>query len=874
MRHPKPRRGSPATVRKTSAVGRLNSPGSTRCYFYSSGNSPYSSPVPLKCRPAHLPQLPNKTLDLYIDGEQHERNLRCKNEHKKGAPVAGSCCLLDNQLVHRPRQPPRVLSTAPASPANDRDHWRLCSCGKGKDTCLCRLSRDWRKDVVGPVSPRKLARNVVENLSHVFPQGLKVEQVDFNSETTGTTVEDIYEDHSESHPAPQSYCFTQPDSDCHPSEDPDAVANGYCRNEILDPDDYPVGMKHKNPFYSVKKEEYVDAELRRKAKEAEQRVMLLSEDIDQVDLQNGDDNISTLLQVISDITDDRRILALEVSAQIKSRIAERASASEAIKCSQVELDTWTRRLEREKNEVQAHLEKELERRSSDWSSKLESYQSEEQRLRERVRELAEQNVSLQREVASFSSRDAESRSRVMSLDMQLNEAMARLEEGKAENTKLSESLLQLQDYSKGVEADRGCIKRNYNEKLKENKELQKAITRLQRICGEQEKTISGLRQGISDDICDQSTQKVDVVAKLQMEQVRLTGVEQMLRRELESCGHEVESLRHENINLLGRLQNTGNCPVSTIKLDQELCTRVDSLQKHSLSLLDDSGQLCSKLLEFVKENTYLIPELPSSEAQEVQHGFDGYSIMEYDMRFQSFLRGVKNLKRSLQISSAIVQEKANLDASKSERNVNEIAPSGQSLNQASELWSCLGKVQSATDCKRERSFLVGKVVFDAELELQSEILITKVLREKLFFKELEIEQLQAELATSVRGHDILRSQIQRSQDTISCLAHKMKDLELQALRKDENINQLQSDFQECMKELSITRSILQKVSVERDLMWEEVKQYSEKTMLLNSEVNSLKKKIEALDEDILLKEGQITILKDSLASKPFDLLPM
>ena len=76
-----------------------------------------------------------------------------------------------------------------------------------------------------------------------------------------------------------------------------------------------------------------------------------------------------------------------------------------------------------------------------------------------------------------------------------------------------------------------------------------------------------------------------------------------------------------------------------------------------------------------------------------------------------------------------------------------------------------------------------------------------------------------------------------------------------------------------MKELTILRGILPKVSQERDLMWEEVKQYSERNMLLNSEVNVLKKKIEALDEDILLKEGQITILKDTISNnKTFNLL--
>lgn len=53
--------------------------------------------------------------------------------------------------------------------------------------------------------------------------------------------------------------------------------------------------------------------------------------------------------------------------------------------------------------------------------------------------------------------------------------------------------------------------------------------------------------------------------------------------------------------------------------------------------------------------------------------------------------------------------------------------------------------------------------------------------------------------------------------------------------------------------------------------WEEVKSYSEMNMLLNYEINMLKRKVDTLDEDFLMKEGQITILKDSIG-KPFDLL--
>lgn len=92
------------------------------------------------------------------------------------------------------------------------------------------------------------------------------------------------------------------------------------------------------------------------------------------------------------------------------------------------------------------------------------------------------------------------------------------------------------------------------------------------------------------------------------------------------------------------------------------------------------------------------------------------------------------------------------------------------------------------------------------------------------------------------------------------------------LKKDDNINRLQSDLQESTKELTVVRGILPKISEERDLMWKEVKQYNERNMLLNSEVGMLKKKVEALDEELLIKEGQITILKDTIGSRPFDIL--
>lgn len=66
-------------------------------------------------------------------------------------------------------------------------------------------------------------------------------------------------------------------------------------------------------------------------------------------------------------------------------------------------------------------------------------------------------------------------------------------------------------------------------------------------------------------------------------------------------------------------------------------------------------------------------------------------------------------------------------------------------------------------------------------ELKAETLLTSLLREKLYSKEQEVEQLQAELATAVRGNDILQYELQNAMDSLSCVNHKLKDRELQVI---------------------------------------------------------------------------------------------
>ncbi|XWS56496.1 hypothetical protein CRYUN_Cryun09bG0090200 [Craigia yunnanensis] len=793
------------------------SSGSSRMHHDSSGSSSSCSS-----------NLSSKVIDCYIDGEQQQESSKSKNSSKRNNLGNGGG-----------RLPPRVQYTAPSSPTDSaKEKNKSHSYREAKGTRLHFSSRDWVENGFGHESPRMIAKNVIERLSqtHTVPRSSSKE---FDHHIPFTT-EDVY----------GGYLNRCPDSKLDMLAQKSCVTDEPYENVIRFHEDFS-GLEEQNCFHqgsydglnSSETEEDTDVELQRRSKEAEERVLLLPEALEQERfLRDSGFDVSSLIQTIRHLTEEKINLALEVSDLLQSRIAERACAREELRMARAELESQTKKLEKEKHEIQLGLEKELDRRSSDWSLKLEKYQSEEQRLRERVRELAEQNVSLQREVSSFNEKETENRSIMTHSAEQLKELTRRVEKLNDENQDLRQNLSLLQEKYRAALGDLDCIRRNFEEKEKECKELHKSITRLLRTRSEQEKTIEGLQEGYNEEIeKKQSVEKNEKqVKKLQMEQMRLTGVELALRREVESCRLEVDSLRHENIDLLNRLKGNGkDIGALTFKLDKELRNRVCCLQNQGLSMLNVSTHLSSKLIEFIKGR--------ASQLQETQQGLDGQFIVESDMKVQGFKRGIESLTRSLQTISTLLHEKSSSVGPNSHLACMDPDGSMKLNNQSSE-----------------------EII---RTELKAEKLLTSLLREKLYSKEHEVEQLQAELAAAVRGNDILRCEIQNAMDNISCLTHRLKDLELQILKKDKKISCLQNDLQESMKELTILRGILPKVSQERDLMWEEVKQYSERNMLLNSEVNVLKKKIEALDEDILLKEGQITILKDTISNnKTFDLL--
>ncbi|KAL6896649.1 hypothetical protein ACP4OV_007221 [Aristida adscensionis] len=773
-----------------------NDSPASRCCSCSAGHSPVSSPIALRCRSTRLSNLLNKNdvLDRYIDG-QEDSNTNEKQKQYSSATSMGSNL----------GRPPRPQSTVPSFRKSMKDITETYLNVDSKDVYLQQLAQEGAGDTC---SGATLCNTSRENagMPDVFERFPLLE--DHKSESM-TSVEDIYEDLQAVQP-PNIIC----PSVC-------SISGMIPRCLISNPcfRDAPRYF-HADDLDFAPDEQESDDKLLQRAKEIESRFIFSSGDEYELSMLR-DKRLSSndMFQLLLRLTEDRKQLAHELSSQIKARVAERYSAKELNRQSKKELDTRTRRLEKEKSQVQANLEREIDRRSDDWSAKLLKFQSEEERLHERVRELAEQNVSFQREITDGSAK-------VASLELQNSRLNDEIEKLRNEHDNLHNSSVDLHARFTKVAEERDHCRAYLKDKEGENRALHKVIARLQTTCNEQERTITGLRQGYRAELDKSSENNSDKMSKLQMELVRLTGVEQKLRGEVRSCHLEVESLRHENIALLNRLQSAGNgLSASSIRLDQELQARVDKLEAQGLSLLDKISQLCTKLLDLMKHK---------------RHESEAFSdITEYTFEYQSIKGGIEVLKRSLQNISSIIIEKQH-----AKENFDETAAGGDPS---------------------------GEQIDNFEFKLKEEAMLSRVLKEAVSSKEIEIEQLQADLASSLRVQDVMRNEIQRVQDELSCSTHKVKQLEVKLSKKTESINEIQQDFQELAKELSALRGTLKTVSNERDLLSQESKQLRRNISIMQNEVVTLKKKIESLDEDILVKEGQISILQDSI-NKPFDII--
>ncbi|KAJ6767931.1 CAP-GLY DOMAIN LINKER [Salix koriyanagi] len=236
---------------EVAATG-LERSGYSNSHHDSSGNSTSSN-------------VSSKVVDRYIDGEQQQEMSQPKNSSQRSFIGSRNA---DGRL------PPRVQYTAPTSPMdNIKDKPRSHSFREYGGTRQKFSSRDWVDKGYGHESPRKLAKNVLERLSlgRSYPKSRTKELAC----DIPITIEDVYGGSKNS-------CMDVPaQKSCSP-EEPCETNKGY------NGDDFSVYQKSNHflgdelgDMNSVSSEDMVDVKLQHRSKEAEERVVLLSEELEQ-----------------------------------------------------------------------------------------------------------------------------------------------------------------------------------------------------------------------------------------------------------------------------------------------------------------------------------------------------------------------------------------------------------------------------------------------------------------------------------------------------------------------------------------------------------------------------------------------------------------
>ena len=260
------------------------------------------------------------------------------------------------------------------------------------------------------------------------------------------------------------------------------------------------------------------------------------------------DDVSMIseLELIKRCVEEKRDLALELAAEIRARAAERVSSDEALRNVKAEMEFKLKLLEKEN---EAKVRETVEEMESEWSMKLEVAMSKGMKTRERLNRIAQEKVELHKEISLLVSKKNALVERVHECEETI-EALRMSKVGSMGSSSCQE---------KEELAWSGlALTKEYREKEEEEEEkglLQfvKKQSELEKVCNEKVKTLQGLRRlvlGEETKCREFGSFSEDLMSMIRMEMVRLSGIEQALRQEVETHKKEtlvVDPMEHSGI---------------------------------------------------------------------------------------------------------------------------------------------------------------------------------------------------------------------------------------------------------------------------------------------------------------------------------------
>lgn len=153
---------------------------------------------------------------------------------------------------------------------------------------------------------------------------------------------------------------------------------------------------------------------------------------------------------------------------------------------------------------------------------------------------------------------------------------------------------------------------------------------------------------------------------------------------------------------------------------------------------------------------------------------------------------------------------------------------------------------------------------DYEKEFESQDLTCQVLQERVAGLEAEVQHFQPQTTALLKQRDELVLERKDLHHSLSDVALRVGDLEHRLAEREETVKMQEAGLEEMRKEVDAGRKELNLAREERDEMQKEAEAMSREALRTSMEVEVLRRRVHQLDEDILLRDGQICILRGGL----------
>ncbi len=313
--------------------------------------------------------------------------------------------------------------------------------------------------------------------------------------------------------------------------------------------------------------------------------------------------------------------------------------------------------------------------------------------------------------------------------------------------------------------------------------------------------------------------------------------------------------------------------VHILERQVETITASNHLLQASLSLRSQTALACKQRFADLQQHRNEIAMVNHEEAQQ-QH-------VQEDIELLAGLPEANLSKKTVSLIHCMEQALMELTSIVSSQNscVVRLSTQNEELARASQLQlqQIQDLLQSATAIKRQGTAVeqfkqqLG-LEYWRPVDLQHHQLVTidgtgtssstcKMLQEYAITLEEDLRQSQAHCTLLVQDLEDLRLERYELLCSLADSYSRLSELEKELNEKVELMKELETDLDKSTHDVKETRKEISVVTRERDELRKEGETLSRETMHMSLEVELLQRRLHQLDEELLLKDGQISILR-------------